>query len=396
MENKAAQTGIMAAHYSVTPPALANKTLAARHRTAFMTTRTPVHFSEQPSGPSSAESDSRRERLHAWAGELLSRSDLAISVASADASFRRYFRVAVSGGRPSDPSWIVMDAPPDKENLEPFIRVADMLVRAGVNAPRVLAQNLDEGYLLLSDLGDHTYLSELESAQSMRVDELYADALDALVGMQTRTPGASELPPYDAALLRREMELFPEWFLDKHLGIVVGSDIRAKLVATFDALIESALAQPRVFVHRDYHSRNLMVAGTAALGANPGVLDFQDAVYGPIAYDLVSLLRDCYIAWPIDRVRGWVRRYRRSAAAAGLDAGGSEDTFMQWFDWMGVQRHLKAVGIFARLRHRDSKPGYIKDIPRTLSYIETVASAYPPLRDLSVLIRDVVQPVFAP
>jgi len=333
-----------------------------------------------PIGDSPA-ADLRLEQLTAWTRATLAEPGLGIEVASADASFRRYFRA-----RSDTDTWIVMDAPPDKENVGPFIAVAEMLVAAGVNAPRILARNLEHGFLLLSDLGNRTYLAEL--AQRDRADALYEDALAALASMQAGCAAqVAGLPPYDAALLRREMELFPEWFMQRHLGIQVDTQMRGVLDAAFDQLIESALAQPRVFVHRDYHSRNLMaIANDPRLGANPGVLDFQDAVFGPITYDLVSLLRDCYIAWPPEKVSGWAQRYRQRAVNLGLMAPVDEVQWLRWFDLMGVQRHMKAIGIFARLWHRDGKPGYLGDIPRTLSYIRAVLPQYPAFNALVELI----------
>jgi N-acetylmuramate 1-kinase len=339
--------------------------------------------------------DPRLRRLTDWTKQVLGRDDLDISVASADASFRRYFRVRGLAGVAD--TRIVMDAPPDKEDIAPYVRVATMLVAAGVNAPRVLAQNSTEGFLLLDDLGNLTYLAALETlskpADTPRIGGLYGDALDALVKMQSGCDaGARALPHYDSALLKREMELFPEWFVNRHLGVALRSDDRALLDAAFAVLIDSALAQPRVFVHRDYHSRNLMVVEQAGHGRNPGVLDFQDAVYGPITYDAVSLLRDCYVAWPLERVHDWLREYRNAARQAGLDVGRSEDEWRRWFDLMGVQRHLKAIGIFARLWHRDGKQGYLKDIPRTLSYIRSVIPAYPELHGLGTLIESSILP----
>jgi N-acetylmuramate 1-kinase len=332
--------------------------------------------------------DLRLQQLTVWTRQVLARSDLAISVASADASFRRYFRVTSSGAEPQ--TWIVMDAPPEKEDVAPFIKVAQMLVDAGINAPRVVAQNLDDGFLLLTDLGNNTYLTELK--HDLRSDFLYRDALATLVQMQSRCTLATELPAYDAALLRREIDLFPEWFVGKHLGLTLESAALAGLETAFACLIESALAQPTVFVHRDYHSRNLMISDGAAFGPNPGVLDFQDAVCGPITYDLVSLLRDCYVAWPLERVHRWVREYGALASKEGL-AIGSETQLLRWFDLMGVQRHLKAIGIFARLWHRDGKAGYLNDIPRTLQYIRAVAPNYAELQPLVQLIETAVVPL---
>jgi aminoglycoside/choline kinase family phosphotransferase len=334
--------------------------------------------------------DLRLQQLSAWAQHVLARSDLTVTVASADASFRRYFRLTDSSAIAR--TWIVMDAPPEKEDVRPFIKVAQMLTAAGVNAPRVLEQNLAAGFLLLSDLGNCTYLTEL--ARDSRAGGLYGDALSTLVQMQLRCERVAELPGYDTALLHREMDLFPEWFVGKHLGVVLDEATLAALQSVFSYLIESALEQPTVFVHRDYHSRNLMVTDQAggALGSNPGVLDFQDAVQGPITYDLVSLLRDCYISWPLERVHAWVHDYRTLAAKAGLPVG-SAAQLLRWFDLMGVQRHLKAIGIFARLCHRDGKSGYLKDIPRTLAYISAVAPAYDELRPLVQLIETKILPM---
>ena len=334
--------------------------------------------------------DARRDRVIAWLREVLDIDEVVIAPASADASFRRYFRVEHTPA-----TLIVMDAPPDKEDVKPWLTVAGMLERIGVNAPRVLQRNLAEGYLLITDLGSRTYLAELEAGGAAR--DLYDAAIDALVQMQARgAPDAPSLPPYDEALLRREMGLFPEWFLGRHLEIALDASEVRMLAETFTRLVDSALAQPRVFVHRDYHSRNLMVCGSPALGPTPGILDFQDAVYGPVTYDLVSLLRDCYVAWPPEQVIGWVDEFRRRAAAEGVDVAPDAATFVRWFDLMGLQRHLKAIGIFARLWHRDGKIGYLKDIPRTLNYVFEVASTYPELEGLAALIERRVLPRLEP
>ncbi len=330
--------------------------------------------------------DPRRTQLIAWLRSILDTQDIEITPASADASFRRYFRVQREGG-----SLVVMDAPPDKEDVRPWLNVADMLGRIGVNAPRVLERNLEDGYLLIGDLGSRTYLAEIEAGSP--ADGLYDAAIEALVEIQARgTTDAAALPPYDEALLRREMGLFPEWFLGKHLDVSLDSSDVRMLADVFTRLVTSALAQPRVFVHRDYHSRNLMVCGSEALGRNPGILDFQDAVFGPVTYDLVSLLRDCYVAWPHEWVVGRVDDFRRRAADRAVDVGPDEATFLAWFDLMGVQRHLKAIGIFARLWHRDGKIGYLQDIPRTLNYVFEVSSAHPDLGGLADLIERKVLP----
>ncbi len=296
----------------------------------------------------------RLEQLKRWLDNELEFSDYTLAPASSDASFRRYFRVVHDGAR-----FIIMDAPPEKEDSRPFIRVAKQLFDAGLNVPEVLDEDLDQGFLLLSDLGNTPYLGALNEAS---VERLYGDALGALAAIQTCA--CDGLPRYDRALLLREMELFREWLVEKHLGITPGDAQHALLDDAFDLLIENALAQPQVFVHRDYHSRNLMLIPRN----NPGILDFQDAVYGPVTYDLVSLLRDCYIAWPRSRVEDWALGYLELALQTGILHEEHNDPvqFLRWFDLMGVQRHLKASGIFARLNHRDGKPGYLDDIPRTL------------------------------
>jgi len=322
--------------------------------------------------------DSRLAALSEWVGATLGDGGCDIRPASADASFRRYFRVRDSRGR----TLIAMDAPPEKEDCGPYIRIARALRALGLNVPEIHAQDLERGFLLITDLGERLYLAALEPGSA---DALYRDAFRALVRLQ-RAPldDFAWLPPYDAPLLRFEMELFREWYLGRHLGLALTPAQHALLDAVFEALTANALAQPRVVVHRDYHSRNLLVTPRE----NPGILDFQDAVIGPVTYDLVSLLRDCYVAWPRERVEGWVREYRALAAAAGIEVGRDIVEFQRWFDLMGVQRHLKATGIFARLNHRDGKPGYLKDIPRTLGYVREVAAHYSELADLGALLAD--------
>jgi aminoglycoside/choline kinase family phosphotransferase len=303
--------------------------------------------------------DSRLDLLRLWLQHDLGFTGFGLAPASADASFRRYFRVTLADGS----TRIVMDAPPDKENVEPYLRVAGMLGDIGVHAPRILARDAAQGFLLLTDLGTTMYLPEL--AKQGQANALYADAIAALVRIQSRgAPHAQHLPSYDERLLRQEMRLFPDWLLSRHLGLTLAGTEARELDAAMDALVANALGQPQVFVHRDYHSRNLMVCA----GDNPGIIDFQDAVHGPLTYDLVSLLRDSYIAWPQERVAGWALDFRRQAAVAGLETGRDDEQFMRWFDLVGVQRHLKVGGIFARLCHRDGKPGYLADIPRTLQY----------------------------
>jgi len=330
-------------------------------------------------------SDSRLAALTRWVAEDLGFSGSEIEPASADASFRRYFRL-IRGGD----SYIVMDAPPDKEDVAPFVSVARRLAGMGLNVPIVLAREPDQGFLLLSDLGTCQYLDELKADRE--VDRLYADALAALVAMQTAGGAASrELPAYDRELLLREMELLPEWFLGSHLGLMIGSHERAVLDRLFDSLVRSALSQPVTFVHRDYHSRNLLLTQDN----NPGILDFQDAVFGPVTYDAVSLLKDCYIAWPAERVRAWLLGYRERLMAAGFAVSGDAAQFIRWFDLMGLQRHIKVLGIFARLNYRDGKPGYLKDLPRVLDYARATAAAYPETSEFAEFLAQRIDPAFA-
>jgi aminoglycoside/choline kinase family phosphotransferase len=308
----------------------------------------------------------RLKLLKRWLENELDFSDYSLKPASSDASFRRYFRVTHDGS-----SFIVMDAPPEKEDTRPFVTVARLLLDVGVNVPEILDENPELGFLLLSDLGSRSYLGDLRDDT---VERLYGDALGALAAIQACAPAPGVLPDYDRALLMREMGLFRDWLVGAHLGIAPDPVQSAMLEETFERLAENALAQPRVCVHRDYHSRNLMVTRHN----NPGILDFQDAVMGPVTYDLVSLLRDCYVAWPRARVESWALGYQELALQSGILRAEHEDParFLRWFDLMGVQRHLKAAGIFARLNHRDGKPGYLNDIPRTLGYVVDVARRY--------------------
>jgi len=304
--------------------------------------------------------------------------------ASSDASFRRYFRIELEQG-----SQIVMDAPPEQEDCRPFIQVADILHSAGLNAPEIIAQDLQAGFLLLGDLGNVTYLEVLNADSAER---LYGDAMDALISLQTCIDIATvDLPPYDETLLQTELDLFKNWYLEKHCGVSLNEQQQKTWQQTCQVLIESALSQPKVCVHRDYHSRNLMQVEE---GHNPGILDFQDAVVGPVTYDLVSLLRDCYISWPREQVEEWVRGFYVQAGHSGIiDATKiSENQFLQWFDLMGVQRHLKAIGIFARLLHRDGKQGYVGDIPRTLAYVLDVCGRVPELESFYNLLLELQLP----
>lgn len=320
--------------------------------------------------------DKRDEALRTWVGRVLPAQNGDFRPASVDASFRRYFRVSVGAE-----SFIVMDAPPEKEDSRPYVAIAQRLHALGLNVPRILEQDLSQGFLLLTDLGERLYLPQLSEAT---VERLYGDALGALMVLQAGTTAAGFLPNYDEALLRREMELFRDWYLGRHLGLSLNHAQSRVLEQAFDVLIRSARVQPQVWVHRDFHSRNLLVTEHN----NPGIVDFQDAVLGPVTYDLVSLLRDCYIAWPRARVEGWVKGYHELALQSGLPVGEDDARFLAWFDLMGVQRHLKASGIFARLYHRDGKPGYLPDIPRTLGYVLDVAARHTELEPLAALLHE--------
>jgi len=329
-------------------------------------------------------SDSRLAQLSQWVQEDLGLAGSGIAPASVDASFRRYFRVT----RGTD-SYIVMDAPPDKEDSAPFLKVARMLGGMNLNVPIVLARDMDRGFLLLSDLGSRQYLDELSAADA--ADRLYADALAALRTMQTADAAMSgDLPRYDRALLMREMELMPEWFLRRHLKMTIDAQERAMLDASFENLVRAAASQPATFVHRDYHSRNLLVTAQD----NPGILDFQDAVWGPVTYDLASLLKDCYIAWPPSRVRAWVLQYRENLLEAGFALPAGADEFMRWFDLVGLQRHIKVLGIFARLFYRDGKSQYLKDLPRVLDYARDTASSYAETAPFAAFIAERIDPLF--
>jgi N-acetylmuramate 1-kinase len=270
-----------------------------------------------------------------------------------------------------------MDAPPPMEDCRPFVHVARLLAGAGVHAPAVLAEDLARGFLLLTDLGDRMYLAALEPAAA---PNLYSDAIDALIRWQ-RATREHLLPPYDEALLQRELDLFPDWYVAKHLGITLTDDQTTTLAHAFRAVLDNNLAQPRVYVHRDYHSRNLMVADP-----NPGVLDFQDAVIGPVTYDLVSLLRDAYIAWDEERQIDWAVRYWERARKAGLPVDADFGAFWRDFEWMGVQRQLKVLGIFARLAHRDGKTAYLDAMPRVMAYLRSACERYRALNPLLALV----------
>ena len=324
--------------------------------------------------------DSRLNTLHDWLKALQASWQLDLDTlepASADASFRRYFRI--TSKNPDFGTLIVMDAPPQYEPLDAFIKVDLLLSAAGLNVPKILEQNIAEGFLLLNDLGTKTYLAELNTETA---DSLYQDATHALVQMQlASTPDV--LPNYDEALLQRELDLFPDWYLHKHRNIKLTDLQEAQLKNSFALIIENNLAQAKVYVHRDYHSRNLMVTAIN----NPGVIDFQDAFYGPITYDASSLWRDAYIAWPEDRVIDWVIKYWEEGRKVGLPVPNDFGQFYRDFEWMGLQRHLKVLGIFARLFHRDGKEGYLKDIPLVLEYAIATANRYIELKPLARILE---------
>ncbi len=318
--------------------------------------------------------DPRLTDLKQWLARL---SDVAVDIASlrpasSDASFRRYFRVDCADGS----SAIVMDAPPPHEDVRPFIHVAGVFGASHVAVPVVLAQDIEQGFLLLTDLGSTTYLHQLGPGSA---NALYLDAIDALIQIQVYSQ-PQVLPEYDRALLQRELMLFPDWYVNRHLGVTLTAPQQADLDGVFDALLANNLAQPQVYVHRDYHSRNLMVLPKD----NPGILDFQDAVFGPITYDLVSLLRDAYIEWDEEIVLDWTIRYWERAKRAGLPVNPDIDAFYRDFEFMGLQRHLKILGIFARLYHRDGKDAYLKDMPLVMQYTRKTAGRY---KILSPLIR---------
>ncbi len=295
-----------------------------------------------------------------------------LTAASSDASFRRYFRWEGAGH-----SLIVMDAPPPQENCKPFVDIAFLLAKSGINVPKIYAEDLERGFLLLNDLGNQTYLDVIDSENA---DDLFNDALQALLAFQ-QLPMVAPLPSYDVALLRRELQLFPEWYVKHELGVEFDAAQQVLWQQVSDLLIDSALAQPKVLVHRDYMPRNLMLSEP-----NPGVLDFQDAVYGPVTYDVTCLFKDAFLSWPEERVRGWLENYWQQAAALDIPVQPDFEDFLRASDLMGVQRHLKVIGIFARICHRDGKPRYLGDVPRFFAYIDAVIARRPELAGLDVLL----------
>jgi len=314
--------------------------------------------------------------LENWIRTQFPDKPFTLAPASADASFRRYFRVTFSDG-----TLIAMDAPPPQEDCTPFVHVAGLFAASGAHVPEILAQDLAQGFLLLSDLGSTTYLQALDG-DAGNADRLYRDAVAALVKIQLVSQ-ANVLPDYDETLLLRELNLFPEWYLDRHLHVVPGAAQKAELERIFQRIVQNNLAQPRVFVHRDYHSRNLMVTTP-----NPGIIDFQDAVYGPITYDLVSLFKDAYISWDEERILDWLIRYWEQARKLGLPVGGDFADFYRDFEWMGVQRHIKVLGIFSRLHYRDGKSDYLAHLPLVEEYLRKACERYRELHPLLTLLDE--------
>ncbi len=319
--------------------------------------------------------------LEEWLRQGPGLNDFVLEPASGDASFRSYFRV-----RCADASFIAMDAPPENEDCRPFVTLARRFGAMGLHVPRVLAEDLRQGFLLLSDLGSQLYQELLTEANA---DRMYGDALSALIVIQACGP-TEGLPVYDHALLMRELALFRDWLVRRRLGIELDAAEEEILNRAFEVLCANALEQPQVCVHRDFHSRNLLLTEPPS----PGILDFQDAVVGPVTYDLVSLLRDCYLDWPQARVRDWAQGYFQLAVQSGILGTEHEPSFHRWFDRMGVQRHLKASGIFARLDARDGKSGYLRDIPRTLRYVIDVSGQDPLLAALGEWVAERVLPAF--
>ncbi|MBS0497439.1 MAG: phosphotransferase [Proteobacteria bacterium] len=314
----------------------------------------------------------RKQLLEQWLKDQFPARPFTLQPASADASFRRYFRASFD-----DRTVIVMDAPPQHEDCAPFLRIAEILAATGVHVPEILAQNRGLGFLLLSDLGSTTFLQALND-RIESAHQLYGEATDALVKMQL-SHQADSLPVYDEALLQKELDLFPDWYIAKHLQTDLTEKQQAALRTVFSWIVQNNLAQPKVLVHRDYHSRNLMVTSP-----NPGIIDFQDAVHGPITYDLVSLLKDAYIHWDEERILDWAIRYWEKARKAQLPVSADFADFYRDFEWMGVQRHLKVLGIFARLNYRDGKAAYLNDIPLVMHYLRKACERY---RELDPLLN---------
>ncbi|ABI60589.1 MULTISPECIES: aminoglycoside phosphotransferase family protein [Nitrosomonas] len=316
----------------------------------------------------------RLQLLEYWLKTLYPDQPFTLSPASADASFRRYFRVAF----PRE-TLIAMDAPPQLEDCRPFLHAASVFAKASIHVPDIVAQNLDQGFLLLSDLGTTTYLQAL-TTEPENANQLYQDAIDTLIRIQSASQ-KNIFPEYDQTLLSRELELFPDWYMTRHLHVTPNDDQKNTLRAAFNLILDNTVAQPQVFVHRDYHSRNLMVSVP-----NPGVIDFQDAVLGPITYDLVSLFKDAYIHWEEAQVLDWIIRYWERARWSGLPVAADFSGFYRDFEWMGVQRHLKVLGIFSRLYYRDQKDAYLQDMPAVMQYLRKTCERYGELHPLARLL----------
>lgn len=330
----------------------------------------------------------RLQQLNDWLAVVLNGKPYSIEPASADASFRRYFRVTIGSE-----TLIAMDAPPPQEDCTPFVHAAEVFADAGINVPKIIAQDIPNGFLLLSDLGNTTFLSALQAPNGLEVAaDLYRDASNALIKLQLASK-PEVFSPYDEALLTREMQLFSDWYVAKHLNVTLTDAQQEVMNKTFAVLNANILAQPKVYVHRDYHSRNLMVQTNSH---DLGVLDFQDAVYGPITYDLVSLLKDAYISWDEDQVLDWAVRYWQSARKAGLPMSEDFAEFYRDFEWMGAQRHIKVLGIFARLYHRDGKDGYLKDMPLVMDYLRRVCDRYLELKPFLRLLDELAGVEYKP
>ncbi len=348
----------------------------------------------------------RQQQATEWLKSQFPNDTFTLAPASADASFRRYFRATFTDGS----TRIIMDAPPQHEDCKPFLHVAHLFEAAGTHVPHVYAQDLERGFLLLSDLGNTTYLQALTADNA---SQLYSAATDALIKIQLASK-ANELPPYDEALLRRELNLFPDWYIARHLGVTLSEKQQAKLEEVFTRIVANNLAQPKVYVHRDYHSRNLMVTepderthlphpnpppeGEGASESlrntfliSPGIIDFQDAVYGPITYDLASLFKDAYIKWDEELIMDWLIRHWEKARKAGLPVHADFGEFYRDYEMMGAQRHIKVLGIFARLCHRDGKDGYLKDMPLVMDYLRAACVRYIDLKPLLNILDELEQ-----
>ena len=323
--------------------------------------------------------DTRLEDLSKWIREVFAETKFHLMPLSGDASFRQYWRLYVG-----ERTYVVMDAPPEKENCLPFLLIGNKIKAVGLSTPEVYHVNLNDGFLVLEDLGDQLYI---DSLNEITARQLYHDAINALIKMQ-REIDASSLPKYDHSLLRQELDLFPQWFLQTHLKHSLARAEETMINNAFSWIIEEVVHQPRVFVHRDYHSRNLMIVN----GNNPGIIDYQDAVLGPITYDLVSLLRDVYIAWPSSEIDNWRELYCAMSVESQLLTRAEMEDFPYWFDVMGIQRHLKIAGIFARLYHRDMKPRYLEDLPLTFDYLLSTVKQFPALREFHDLLISINLP----